>query len=79
MSLYHLHARLLEGTLIDASRNELQSRETDDWDEVVSLGRELAKRGFSVWVYDHGRPSPYPSASDFRVVAEFSPAGERVR
>lgn len=79
MSLYHLHARLLEGSLLDATRNELQSRETDDWNEVLSLAEELASRGFSVWIYDHGRTSPFRTASDFRVVAEFSGAGQRVR
>jgi hypothetical protein len=79
MSLYHLHARLLEGTLLDVTRNELQSRETDDWDQILAFGGELAERGFAVWVYDHGHRSPYLTASDFRVVAEFSANGERVR
>lgn len=77
MSLYHLHARLLEGPLDASTRNELLSEETDDWCEVLALADELAARGFAVWVYDHGRRSPFPTASDFRVVAEFAAFGAR--
>lgn len=78
MSLYHLHARLFRGPLLDPLRNEFQSRETDDWHEVLGLAEELAGRRFAVWVYDHGHPSPYLTGSDYRVVAEYSMSGERV-
>lgn len=79
MSTYHLQARLFEGSLAAPTRNELLSHETDDWENAVTCAHELTDRGFVVWVYDHGRRPQLAFASDYRVVAEFSPAADRVR
>jgi hypothetical protein len=73
VSLYHLQARLIEGPLSALTRDETQSRESDDWGEIVALGDQLAKRGFTVWIYDHGHEAAFPTASDFRVISRMQP------
>ncbi len=73
MSVFHLHARLFEGPLSKPERNELQSAENDDWDDIRALAGELLARGFTVWIYDHGKQSPLPGAGDYRVVAHLRP------
>ena len=73
MSLYHLQARLIEGPLVALTRDEFQSRDTDNWLEIVALGDQLAERGFTVWIYDHGNTAAFPSASDFRLVKMIEP------
>ena len=63
MALYHLHARLFEGSLAAPTRDELQTRESDDYGAAVALAEELAARGFSSWLYaheHHGGPSGHP-------------------
>lgn len=78
MSTYHLHARLFEGPLDDPSRNELQSRESDDFDEVLELARVLVDAGFCVWVYTHEHhPALNGDRSPYRVVAEWGRGGAR--
>jgi len=73
MSLFHLHARLLEGSLENLRRDELQITDSDDWNEINDLARELVAHGFTVWIYDHGHKTPLPGASDYRVVARLHP------
>ncbi len=50
MSLFHLHARLLEGSLENLRRDELQITDSDDWNEINDLARELVAHGFTVWI-----------------------------
>lgn len=80
MSSYHLHARMFVGSLVAPTRNELQTDESDDLDEVVRLAEHMVDEGFAVWVYEHvhgvgpnGRHAPY------RLVAEWAPDGCRRR
>ncbi len=73
MSVYHLHARLIEGSLARPERNELQSAETDDRQEIMMLAAQLVTRGFTVWIYEHGAAPRLLAASDFTVVAHFQP------
>lgn len=76
MSLYHLHARLFEGVLADPEhRYEFQSKETDDLDEVKAAAKELAARGFTVVIYDHGHTTALRGASDYRQIAKYWPDG----
>ncbi|WP_028927889.1 hypothetical protein [Pseudonocardia acaciae] len=76
MSLYHLHARLFEGVLADPNaRYEFQSRETDDLTEVTGAAKELAARGFTVVIYDHGHVDALPGACDYREIAKYWPDG----
>jgi hypothetical protein len=89
MSVYHLHARLIEGPLAKLERDELRSAETDDQQEIVILAKALVAQGFTVWIYEHGPAPQIPTASDLTVVAHLrpepgqrrargrSPAGER--
>ncbi|GAA4737624.1 hypothetical protein GCM10023199_13870 [Actinomycetospora chibensis] len=85
MATYHLHARLFEGSLAAPTRDELQTRESDDYAAAVALAEELAARGFAVWVYRHdhlahaGRPGDPASSSPYRVVAEWRADGSRLR
>lgn len=64
---------LIEGPLGALTRDEFQSRDTDNWLEIVALGDQLAERGFTVWIYDHGHTAAFPSASDFRLVKMIAP------
>lgn len=76
MSLFHLHARLFEGVLADpGARYEFQSRETDDLTEVTTAAKELAARGFTVFIYDHGHKPEIDGACDYRTVAKYWPDG----
>lgn len=73
MSAYHVHARLLEGTLDAPTRNELQSTESDDRDEIMRFARELTSRGFDVWVYEHDHVAgPNGHRAPYRVIAQLS-------
>jgi hypothetical protein len=73
---YHLHARLFEGVLGDPSSHyEFQSRDTDDSTEVRAEARELASRGFTVIIYDHGHVTTVADASDYRQIAKYWPDG----
>lgn len=77
---YHLHARLFEGSLYSPARNELQSGESDDREEITTLAKELVTRGFSVWVYVHDPVQRLPNGEgQYRVVAEWNCHGERVK
>lgn len=74
VSTFHVHARIFSGTLDAPTRNELQSAETDDRDEVMGLAEELSARGFTVWVYQHDhRPGPNGHQAPYRVIAEWQP------
>ena len=73
MSVYHLHARLVEGPLEKLVRNELRSAESDDKHEIMLRARELVARGFTVWIYEHGNAPRLPTASDLTVVAHLHP------
>jgi hypothetical protein len=75
VALYHLHARLFEGPLAAPTRDELQTRHSDDYGAAVALAEELASRGFSVWLYEHEHrngPSGH-QASPYRVIREWRP------
>lgn len=89
MSRYHVHARLCDSR---TRRDELQSGETEDLDEALTLAKELADRGFTSWVYGHQHvvhdPCSVPPGPRYRYdveirewakVAEFDPGGRRVR
>lgn len=72
MSRYHLHARLFTGSLAAPVANELQSRESDDRDEVLALAQELVARGLAVWLYEHAHgPGPNGHLAPYRVIAEW--------
>lgn len=76
MSMYHLHARLFEGVLADPDARYLfQSRETDDLADLTTAAKELASRGFTVVIYDHGHLAALPGASDYREIAKYWPDG----
>lgn len=75
MSIYHLHARLFEGPLSAPVRDELQTRETDDLAAVQVHAKELAARGFTVWIYDHGHHTEVPGASNYRTIFKYLPDG----
>lgn len=73
MSVYHLHARLIEGPLAKLERNELRNAESDDKQEIMLRATELVARGFTVWIYEHGDAPRLPTASDLTVVAHLQP------
>ena len=74
MTAYHLHARLFEGVLADPNARYLfESRETDDLAEVTTAAKELAARGFTVVIYDHGHVPEVSGASDYRQIAKYWP------
>lgn len=79
MSIYHLHARLVEGTLGAFSRDETRAPTSDSWVEALTLAEELRDSGFTVWIYEHGPPHPFPTASDLRVVQCLAPVRVRAR
>ena len=74
MATFHVHARAFTGSLAAPERNELQSAESDDLDEVMALAEDLVGRGMAVW-HDHGPTN----ATAYKVVAEWRATGERVR
>lgn len=74
---YHLHARLFEGPLNDPKRNELQSGESDDREEIMTLAKDLVTRGFAVWVYNHDPFEQLPNGEgQYRLIAEWDSRGE---
>jgi hypothetical protein len=77
VSLYHLHARALEGPLDAPRRDEVRVWQTDDVDEAESWTRRQVTAGFTVWVYDHGRSTRLVGASDFRLIAHYRPRSAR--
>ena len=72
---FHLHARLLIGSLAEPKINDLQTREHDDWDVLVTLARELVSRGFTVHAYEHAGGSHMVHEADYRCVREWRPGG----
>ena len=78
MSSYHLHARLHEGPLGEAVRDELQTCESDELTEVEQLAKELATQGFTVWVYDHGNTAVASGGSNYRTILKYRPGGQVV-
>lgn len=77
VSSYHVHARLFEGTLADPVRNELQSAESNDREEVMTFAKELSARGFTVWVYEHAHGSgPNGHNAPYRLIATWGPDEE---
>ncbi len=74
MSIYHLHARLLQGPLSAPVRNERRVSETDSWDNAQAWAREQLAHGFTVWIYDHGHVTQIAGASDYRTIALLQPA-----
>jgi hypothetical protein len=77
VSLYHLHARALEGPLDAPLRDEVRVSQTDDADVAESWTHDQLDQGFTVWVYDHGRSSRLIGASDFRLIAHYRPKAAR--
>ncbi|OLT13644.1 hypothetical protein BJF78_21695 [Pseudonocardia sp. CNS-139] len=73
MSAFHLEARLFVGPLSAPERDEWRHAGADSWAEAERWVEQQVAAGFTVWVYDHGRPSPIPSASDLRLVAHARP------
>jgi hypothetical protein len=69
VSAFHLHARLVEGALGTFTRNESRAETADTWAAATAVADDLCRRGFTVWIYEHGAPSPLLTASDLRVVA----------
>lgn len=79
MSVYHLHARLIEGTLEEPVRNELRTFESDDFVTITAQAEDYAGSGYSVWIYDHS-PHPMPNGEgSYRVIAEWGHGGTRRR
>ena len=77
MSLYHLHARALEGPLDAPVRDEVRVSQTDDADEAERWAHLQLDEGFTVWAYDHGRSSRLVGASDFRLIGHYRPRAAR--
>lgn len=77
MATWHVHARAFSGSLAAPQRNELQSAESDEYEEVEALAEELVGRGFAVWLYRHDHRGT--NATAYQVVAEWRATGERVR
>jgi N6-adenosine-specific RNA methylase IME4 len=80
VSTYHLHARLLEGGLQAPTRDEVQSHESEDREEIVAIADRLSGRGFWVHVYVHDRRRGWLTSGEgaLVVVAEWA-RGERLR
>jgi outer membrane lipoprotein-sorting protein len=78
MSLYHLYARVDEGSLRDPSRSELRIEDADDLGEMVKLAKTLVSDGFTVWIYDHGNTTMCAGGSDYRTVLRYDPDGTLV-
>lgn len=66
---YVLHARRLVGSLAAPERNDTEYGEAATLAEAAVLAADLAGKGFTVWIYDHGRAAPLPGSSNLRVVA----------
>lgn len=80
MARFHLHARLIEGSLAAPERNELQTSETDEHGAALALAEDMARRGFAVWVYEHRHHDGTGCQTDpYRVIAECRADGSRVR
>lgn len=77
MSTYHLHARILVGTVAAPERDEVRLSEADSWDDAQGWAREQLAAGFTVWIYDHGHVTPIAGASDYRTVAHLRPTRTR--
>lgn len=60
-------------TIIVAVVGVFQSHETDDLAEVTAAAKELAARGSTVVIHDHGHHTPLVGASDNRQVAKYYP------
>lgn len=76
MSAYHLHARLHEGELGDpGARYLFESRDIAGLAEATTAAKQLAARGFTVVVYDHGHRGALPGASAYRQIAKYWPDG----
>lgn len=73
MSTFHIHARLIEGSLRNPERDELRVAEADEWDQIIGLARELVAQGFTVWIYGHGGSKRYTVVSDYRSIATLRP------
>jgi hypothetical protein len=76
VSVFHLHARLVEGPLGAFTRDESRAATADSWPAAVASAERLRESGFTVWIYEHGTPSPIPTASDLHVVARLSPGSD---
>ncbi len=74
MSVYHLHARALEGPLGAPRRDEVRAAQTDDAAEAESWARARLHDGFTVWIYDHGPGARLAGASDHRLIARYRPS-----
>ena len=74
MSVYHLHARAVEGPLDALRRDEVRTAQTDDAAEAESWARAQLRDGFTVWIYDHGHGPRLSGASDHRLIGRYRPA-----
>jgi hypothetical protein len=63
-----LHGRLVEGCLEHPDRNESRAGHADDLAAARVQAQMWAEAGFTVWIYDHGRPPAFRNSSDLRVV-----------
>lgn len=79
MSAFHLHARRVEGSLGAFSRDETRASTTDSWPAALTEAEELRNSGFTVWIYEHGPPHPFPTGSDLRLVECLAPERYRPR
>ena len=79
MSAFHLHARLVEGSLGAFSRDETRASTTDSWSAARIEAEELRDAGFTVWIEEHGSPDPFPTGSDLRLVQCLVPERYRSR
>lgn len=73
MARYHLHARLLTGSLAAPDRDELQTRESEDQDHLRVLAEELADRGFTVWMFVHTHGTHVPPHERYRLIEAWRP------
>lgn len=70
--VYLLHARRFVGPLAAPRHNDTEYGRAPTLAGATSQAAAWTNRGFTVWVYDHGR-SGLPGASDLRVVAVHAP------
>lgn len=73
MSAFHLQARKVRGALGAFSTDETRTESAETWADALVSAHVLQVRGFTVWIYEHGPPHPFTTASDLRVVSRLLP------
>lgn len=74
---YTVQARQFVGSLHDPDVDRAASVKTTDRELAEEWAQEKVEAGWRCWLYDDQHATPFPEASNLRLIEEWGPEGRR--